>query len=275
MRRTFLKTVMGATLIAASIMVMAPLATASVSEPSSAVGVAVNQPLPTNVASAQFKNQYGQPETLGALAGTTVLIVPILTLCGDTCPFTTGNLLQAQRLLQQNGQNNVELVAITVDPYRDTVKRLAAYAKMIGVPTNSNIQLWAPVGPTTTPHAPGMSKKSKGSGDVNANEAAVANFLGWSAKVVAQMKPVMVDWMTGKKLTYDINHSDGFWVMNANQVVSFASGNAPGFTGTIAKKLATFMGSKKNIYTTPQPAANGWTAAEAVQAIEWVAQGSN
>lgn len=247
-----------------------PAGAAAPAKPAASVGVATSEPLPAAVANAKFINQNGTPETLGALRGKTVMIVPILTLCGDTCPFTSGNLLQLQALLAKAKAQNVALIAIDVDPYRDTVSRLAAYAKIIGVSANSNLQLWTEAGTTTTPMAP-MASMSQGTGDTNANLTAVSKFLGWTVQVVAQMKPVMVDWLTGKKLTYDISHSDGFWVMNAKQVVSFASGTSPAFTGTIAKKLATFMDSKTNIYKVGTPDPKGWTPAEALQAISWVA----
>jgi cytochrome oxidase Cu insertion factor (SCO1/SenC/PrrC family) len=243
----------------------------TVKQPPSSVGVATNEPLPANVANAKFLNQLGQPETLGGLKGKTVMVVPLLTLCGDTCPFTSGNLLQLQALLKSAKANNVELVTISVDPYRDTVARLGAYAKLIGLTDSSDFQLWTTAGTTTTPMAPMGGSMSNGSGDTNTNLTAVEKFLGWSVQVVAQMKPVMVDWMTGKKLTYDISHSDGFWVINASQTVRFASGTAPAFKGTIAKKLATFMDSKSNIYTVGTPNPKGWTPAEALQALSWVA----
>jgi len=273
-----------AVVAAALVLANASFATASVAQPSHSVGVAVDEALPSSVANAHFLNQYGQAETLASLKGKTVVIVPLLTLCGDTCPFTTGNLLQVQQRLATAHVSNVEIVTISIDPYRDTVARMAAYATIVGDEKNSNFQLWTEAGTTTTPHPPtsstgatgsmGSMGSSSGSGNTNSNLTAVAKFLGWSIQVVAAMKPVMVDWMTGKKLTYDMNHSDGFWVLDANQHVRFASGTAPAFTGTIAKKLATFMGSSTNIYKKATPDAAGWTPAQVVQAVEWVKQGN-
>lgn len=259
-----------ATVLSVAGLPLAASATAP-SQPSSSVGVATNSPLPAAVAAAKFVNQSGQSETLGSLKGKTVLIAPLLTLCGDTCPFTSGNLLQLQAMLNKAKARNVEVITISVDPYRDTVARLAAYAKVIGLTDTSNLQLWTEQGPTTTPVGPKVNSTAIGTGDTNPNLTLVEKFLGWKVQVVAQMTPVMIDWMTGKTLTYDINHSDGFWVMNANQTVRFVSGTAPAFKGTIAKKLATFMDSKSNVYTVGTPDAKGWTPTEALQAISWVA----
>ena len=60
------------------------------------------------------------------------------------------------------------------------------------------------------------------------------------------------DWMAPHDLlSYDINHSDGFWIIGANQTVRFISGDLPAFTGTLSKVLSTFMGYKSNIYNNP------------------------
>ena len=90
--------------------------------------------------------------------------------------------------------------------------------------------------------SPTTPNGAAGTGDVNANLSALSSLLGWSVQVVAEDTPAMTDWMKPyEKLTYDINHSDGFWVIDKQQIVRFASGNLPAFTGTIAKALSKFM----------------------------------
>jgi cytochrome oxidase Cu insertion factor (SCO1/SenC/PrrC family) len=249
----------------------AAAATAPVKQPPASVGVATTLAVPRSVLDARFTNQLGHSETLGALKGKTVLIVPVLTLCSDTCPFTTGNLLQLQAHITASKAKNVEIVAIDVDPYRDTVKRLSAYAKMIG----ASFQLWTEQGPTTTPELTKKELASKdpvGTGDINPNLLVIEKFFGWSIQVVPQGTPPAVDWMAPfHALTYDINHSDGFWVIDAQQQVRFVSGTKPAFTGKLSKVLSTFMGYKSNIYKSAVY-ARGWTPAEALEAIDWVAQ---
>jgi protein SCO1/2 len=242
----------------------------SYAQPPAKVGVATSSALPASVRDATFVNQNGAPETLGSLKGKTVFLVPFLTLCGDTCPFTTGNLLQLQAKLNAAKVANVEVVGISVDPYRDTTTRIAAYSKLIG----ANFQIWTETGPTTTPFITDKEFASKnpiGKGDKNANLTALEKFLGWTVQVVPQSIPAPTDWMAPHDLlSYDINHSDGFWVIDANQTVRFVSGDLPAFTGTLSKVLSTFMGYKSNIYNSPVY-KGGWTPAEAVQAIQWVA----
>lgn len=238
-------------------------------QPPSSVGAATETALAPRVATARFENQDGTLETLRGLKGKTVLIVPFLTLCSDTCPFTTGNLLQLQSKLDADGVKNVEVVAISVDPYRDTLARIRAYAKLIG----ANFQVWTELGPTTTPvlTKKDLAEKSPvGSGDINANLLTLEKFFGWSVQVVAQGEPPSTDWMAPHEtLTYDINHSDGFWIVDSAQRVRFASGDLPAFTGTLARVLATFMDYKSNIYDDPVY-KGGWTPLEALQALEWV-----
>jgi cytochrome oxidase Cu insertion factor (SCO1/SenC/PrrC family) len=242
------------------------MAGSKVAQPPASVGVAVALALPASVKDAHFVDQNGRPQTLGGLKGKTVFIVPLLTLCMDTCPFTTGNLIQLQSRLDAAKMKNVEVVAVDVDPYRDTLKRIKAYVKVAG----ANFQLWTETGPTSLPKAP--HSFGFGTGDRNANLTAIEKFFGWTVEVAAEMTPPNRDWMAPyEKLTYDINHSDGFWVVNANQQVRFVSGTKPAFTGVLSKALATFMGYKSNIYKSAVY-KGGWTAPEATQAIEWVMQ---
>ncbi len=233
------------------------------------MGVATSTALPEDVRNARFVNQYGTPETLGALKGKSVFVVPLLTLCGDTCPFTSGNLLQVQSKILAAKASNIEIVAIDVDPYRDTRARIAAYAKLIG----ANFQIWTESGSTTTPYITNREYASKnpvGKGDRNANLTTIEKFLGWTVQVVPQKVPPTTDWMAPHDLlSYDINHSDGFWIIDAKQSIRFVSGDFPAFTGTISKVLSTFMGYKSNIYNNPV-FKGGWTPSEAIQALEWV-----
>jgi cytochrome oxidase Cu insertion factor (SCO1/SenC/PrrC family) len=252
------------------------LATA-VSQPPASVGAATTTALSPAAANATFVDQSGATETLGALKGKTVFVVPYLTLCGDTCPFTTGNLLQLQDLITKDRLTNVQIVALDVDPYRDTLARVRVYAKLIG----ANFELWTEQGATTKPSLPKGSELSGGvngtvgKGDVNANLTAIEKFFGWTVQVVPQSSPPPTDWLAPyEKLTYDINHSDGFWVIDSRQDVRFVSGTQPAFTGTLSKVLATFMGYKSNIYKTAVY-KKGWTPAEALHAIEWVQSTSN
>ena len=261
----------GALTLVSLVSTSATASSTKVAQPPASVGVATSLAVSKSVLNAKFTNQAGRPETLASLKGRTLFIVPVLTLCSDTCPFTTGNLLQLQARLNAAKATNVEIVGIDVDPYRDSVTRVAAYSKLIG----ANFQLWTEQGVTSRPTLTKKELASKspvGTGDINPNLLALEKFLGWSVQVVPQGTPPATDWMAPhKKLTYDINHSDGFWVVSPTEQVRFVSGTKPAFKGTLSKVLSTFMGYKSNIYNSPTW-KGGWTPAEALQAIEWVIQ---
>ncbi len=237
-------------------------------KPSSKLGVIVNVPLTKDLLDAAFTNEAGKTVHLGDYTGDTIFLVPFLSLCEDTCPFTTGNLLQMQAVLKKHKDTKVLVVTISTDPYRDTPARIAAYAKLIG----SNFEIWTPQGTTTTPVPPKnySGKDSVGTGDENATLTAFEKFFGWQVQVVKEGKPAGVDWMAPhEKLTYDINHSDGFWVINSANVVRFESGDLPNFHGKLAAALVAFLSSDgKSAYKHPY---KGWTPTNGIQVMSWVA----
>ena len=238
-------------------------------QPSTKVGVAVNGPLPTSVLDAKFLDQQGNVVSLRNLLGQTVIIVPFLTLCPDTCPFTAGNLLQLQSRLTKDKAKNVSVVAISVDPYRDGVARIKAYQSMI----KGNFAIWTGQGATTVPVPPknASGADSVGTGDVNANTAAVESFLGWQAQIVEEDTPASVDWMAPhKKLTYDVSHSDGFFVVNSAGTLRFVGTHAPQFHGDLVHQLYKFLNSDGK-YTAKHPTKGGWTPTGALNAMSWVA----
>lgn len=57
-----------------------------------------------------------------------VVINFIYTSCGDTCPMTTANLLQVQRLLSAQMERTLFMYSITLDPAHDTPAVLKTYA---------------------------------------------------------------------------------------------------------------------------------------------------
>ena len=217
--------------------------------PSSSVGVATSISLPSTVKNAPFVTAAGKRTSLGRVKGITVL-VPILTLCPEVCPFTTGNLLQLSATLQRRHINGVHIVALSVDPKRDTQARLAAYAKKLGISASSaQLQFWR-----------GSARSTQ----------KLTKFFGMRADHLDVESPAPKDWWTGKPITYDVDHSDGFFVLNDRHQVKFISGLAPRFVGTLAKALKGYL-SAEGIETLAHPGA-GWTPAQALQAVSYVAK---
>ena len=218
-------------------------------KPPASVGTAGTRDVPADIAAIPLTTQTGATTTLAALRGKTVFAVPFLTLCPDVCPFTTGNVKQVQASVAAAGQDkDVVVLEWSVDPTRDTPERLAAYAKMTGAD-------WT------------MVRASR------ADTKRLMAFFG----AVTQRQPidassgdVPIDWMTNQPLTYDVVHSDGFNIIDAKGVETFISGAPPAFHGTLPSTLDRFL-SEEGRATLKKAPANGWTPADALEAISYVA----
>ncbi len=98
-----------------------------------ASGNVLDQKVPTVAATTRLEDQSGRVRTLRGLRGRTVVLAPLLTMCQETCPMTTENLHRAaQAVAGDRGAGRVVFLEVTVDPQRDTVRRLHAYAKLYG-----------------------------------------------------------------------------------------------------------------------------------------------
>jgi protein SCO1/2 len=172
-------------------------------------------------------------------------LVPFLTLCPDVCPFTTGNLLAVQASIEAaKKQGEVAILELSVDPERDTPTRLAAYAKNVGASWKMAV---ASAADTTT-----LMKYFSMTTEKMDSEGSV------------------IDWMTGQPLTYDLSHSDGFSVISSEGTERFVSGAAPSFHGMLPSMLSNYL-SKDGKATLVDPPKNGWTPAQALSALSWVA----
>ena len=219
----------------------------SLSAPAPSLGTTASRVVPSEIRHLPLTNQDGQSVDLASWPGRTVLLVPFLTLCSDICPMTTGNLLQAERSLQADkAASKVEIVELSVDPDRDTPARLAAYAKLTG----ANWQL------VTEPPAELQT---------------IAKFFGFVYQKVPQDNPPAIDWWTGQPLTYDINHSDGFVVINPKGIERFITGGAPNFHGRLNPTLQKFLSPLGHQHL-EHPASPNYTPADVLQALAWSMQ---
>ena len=69
----------------------------------------------------ELRNQLGDRVTLSDHAGKVVLLTFLYTNCPDVCPITTRLLRDAHELLGDDA-DDVSIVAISVDPERDSVE---------------------------------------------------------------------------------------------------------------------------------------------------------
>jgi protein SCO1 len=205
-------------------------------------GLILNRPTPQTV---QLTNQMGVPVTLASLRGSVVVLAPFLTLCQDECPLVTGAFIRLQRDVQTAGQGHrVVFVEATVDPGRDTVARLAAYAKEFG----ADWELWS-----GTPAAIAAFWKS----------------FGVSYQIVPEGQPPQLDWWTGKPLTYDVEHTDGYILIDPHGRERFVDATAPNMKGQLNPKLQSLLNAG-GVHGLNNPAQPNWTTADALAAISWV-----
>jgi protein SCO1/2 len=210
-------------------------------------GTLIDQHVPAAIQKLPLTNQKGERVSLAAFKGQTVMLVPFLTLCADICPFTTGILLQVERALKADrADSKVEIVELSVDPHRDTTARLAAYGKL----THAGWQL-----ARTSP----------------ADLAKFQRFFKFTYIKVAEDKPPDIDWWTGKPLTYDIDHSDDYFVIDPAGNERIVEDAAPDYTGKLDPKLQRFL-SAEGLRHQKHPPQPDWTTADALAALGHVMQ---
>jgi cytochrome oxidase Cu insertion factor (SCO1/SenC/PrrC family) len=210
--------------------------------PSPNEGLVLNQPTPQTVA---LVNQQGHAVTLAGLRGKVVVLAPFLSLCQDECPLITGAFITLQRDLRAAGlADRVVFVEATVDPGRDSVARLAAYQKEFG----AHWDLW-----TGTPNA----------------IAAFWKPFGVDYQIVSEEQPPKTDWWTGQPLTYDVDHTDGYILINQSGRERFVNASAPNEKGALNAKLRGLLNAG-GLHDLQNPQGPNWTTADALGAIGWL-----
>jgi cytochrome oxidase Cu insertion factor (SCO1/SenC/PrrC family) len=209
--------------------------------PSPSQGLVLDRPTPQHL---QFVDQHGRRVSLAALHGKVVVLAPFLSLCQDECPLITAAYISLQRDVRAAGlSQRVAFVEATVDPVRDSVARLVAYQKEFG----ADWELW-----TGTP----------------AQLAAFWKRFGVSYQFVSEEQPAKTDWWTGKPLTYDVLHTDGYILIDANGHERFVNASAPKIPNLSPKLKALLNDGGVRDLAHPQPTS--WTIADVVTALSWV-----
>ena len=236
--------------IAAAVVCLAGCGSSTVAAPGPDVGQQESAALPGSVLNAKLTSSDGKPVTLADLRGKVVVISDMMTLCQETCPLDTANVVAAAKRVEQAGLGDkVVFVSITIDPKRDTVSRLAAYRK-----------LYAP--------APADWMTLTGSPETL---AALWKAFGVYIQKVPDGSPAPTDWLTGKPLTYDLQHSDELFFVDGRGTARFVLEGAPhvGSNAPIPPALLAFMDTKgKQNITNPDP--QSWTLDQEMQVLAWL-----
>jgi protein SCO1/2 len=208
----------------------------------------MDRPVPSSIAGLTLTTDTGGRTSLAAMHGQIVVLADFMTLCQETCPLTTGNLLEMDRAVATAGlSSRVRFVELTVDPSRDTPIALAAYRRVIGAPPNVSLLTGSP----------------------SALKQIWRYFGVWFQKV-AESDPPAISWRTGKPLTYDVAHQDALIYLDTAGRERFAIIGSPDAAGaSIAPTLHAFLNDQGRV-NLASPDASTWTPAQALTPIAWL-----
>lgn len=198
-------------------------------------------PFHRRVPTTVLTNAGGRPLSLRALGGKVVVLAPSLTLCHEICPLTTQALMLMRRSLAGQGLGGrVAFVEATVDPWRDSPARLRAYARMTGARL---IQLTGRV----------------------AQIRRFWDYFGIGFRRVPQGPHPDVDWWTGRPETFDVEHADGVFLIDAD---GYERRFFPGYadTGRRLEPALRRLLSKEGAANLEHP-SNAWTVEDVMTAM--------
>jgi cytochrome oxidase Cu insertion factor (SCO1/SenC/PrrC family) len=232
-------------LVAAAIGRFSP---SSPKRPNANIGTTLDQALPSWATSIVFTDDFGKKTTLGAFTGKTVVLVPFMTLCQETCPLTTTNLATMDTsVLNARQENNVQIVEITIDPERDTVRQLDAYRAVA--------QLLQPNWSLLTAAPADLSR--------------LWTLLGVDVEKTAPA-PGAVNWLGGAPLTYDLTHTDEVFFFDKSGRERFLIDGAPNTKGVLPSPVLDKFLNENGQTNLMNPDASTWTADDATASLAWV-----
>ncbi|HEY3772441.1 MAG TPA: SCO family protein [Solirubrobacteraceae bacterium] len=205
-----------------------------------ATGIAV--PHPPRVPPMVLVDAEGQRVALSHWRGRWMVLAPAMTLCAEVCPMTTGALMQLQRLLRRTGlSRRVVVVEATVDPWRDTPRRLRAYRGLVGV---------------RFPMLTGTPAEIR----------RLWRFFGVGYRRVPEGKPAAIDWMTHRRLTFDVQHTDGLFIIDPAGRERIADVGMPDVNGHLPHVLSALLDAqgRRELTHPEQP----WTPQEVLSDLE-------
>jgi protein SCO1 len=220
--------------------------------PGASSGTRLDGPVSASILHLSLTDSTGKTASLASFRGKIVVINDAMTLCQETCPLDTANLVATARAVDRAGLGDrVEFLSITVDPQRDTPAQLAAYR-----------QLYAP--------PPANWKTLTGSA---ADLATLWKYLGVYYERVPEDNPPATNWRTGQKLTYDVNHADEVFFLDAAGHERFVM-DGPGHVEpgtTLPAPMSSFLNDEGH-QKLEHPEADAWTVPQALRVLGWLAQ---
>lgn len=219
--------------------------------PPNSVGTHLNAPMADRVMSLPLTDEQGRTVRLGDLDHQIVVLYPAMTACAADCPLDTANIVTAARAVDAAGlSKQVTFLSLTIDPARDTPPRMATFRKLYAAP--GQLSNW---------------RLLTGS---QQDIAAIWKYLGVYFKKVPAEQPAPKDWLTGKPLTYDIQHSDEVFVLGRGRERFVISGhaNVPRH-GAVPAKLRGFLDAQGDQHLN-HPGFGSWTPSDVLKAVSWL-----
>jgi protein SCO1/2 len=181
--------------------------------PALAAGTALAKPL----GRLPLVDEQGRHTSLAAFRGRYVVLAPSLTLCHEVCPLTTGALMELQARLRTMGLGTKVVVAeATVDPWRDSPARVRAFKRLTG---------------TTLRFLTGSKT------EIRSLWAA----FGVAYRRVPQGKPPDVDWWTHRLETFDVEHTDGVFIVDPRGRLRVAVPGMPALDSRLPQRLSSLL----------------------------------
>jgi cytochrome oxidase Cu insertion factor (SCO1/SenC/PrrC family)/thiol-disulfide isomerase/thioredoxin len=95
--------------------------------------LAIGTPLDRRLPRLRLIDDRGRETSLARFRGRYLVLAPSMTLCHESCPMTTEALEQIRRAVAARGlAKRVVVAEATVDPWRDSPRRLRAYSRATG-----------------------------------------------------------------------------------------------------------------------------------------------
>ncbi len=222
------------------------------SAPTSGVGTVIDHAVPSSISDLPLREPNGHTTTLGDFHGTTVVVSDSMTLCSEDCPLDTANVVAAARAADAAGlTQKVVFLTITVDPARDTERRLTAYRRLYD--PHHQLPNWLLLtGSKTT-------------------ITRLWQYLGVYWHKVPEGNPPDRDWLTGKPLTYDISHADEVLMFDTTgheRYVISGHAHVP-VSRNVPSKMRSFLNPLGDRHL-HRPGATTWTPDDVLQAVSWL-----
>jgi len=203
-------------------------------------GTELNRPTPN----VPLLDKDGKRVTLADFRGKVVVLSPVLTLCHEVCPLTTGAFISMERAVGKAGLGDrVVFAEISVDPWRDSPARLHAFTRYTGIDftlltgTQQNLRrFW--------------------------------RFFGVGYFKTPQGKPPDIDWWTHKPETFDVAHSDGLFFVDQRGHLRIVILGMPNVHGKLAARLRSLL-SNKGLKNLARPEAP-WTVSQALADLSFL-----